>query len=123
MLGAAAAEHTHTHRAELLCSVRLRQNPHNVHEWHKRVKIFEDRDAPDKAHSIMLCYVVLYCIVLYWEAGYDERRRRAMPKEQDQAPPPALGRTPPGGPRSCASASSLSVSPGVLAVCLCRGEC
>jgi len=35
-------------RAELLCSVRLRQNPHNVHEWHKRVKIFEEQDAPDK---------------------------------------------------------------------------
>jgi len=35
-------------RAELLCSVRLRQNPHSVHEWHRRVKIFEDQDAPDK---------------------------------------------------------------------------
>ena len=35
-------------RSELLCSVRLRQNPHNVHEWHKRVKIFEEQDAPDK---------------------------------------------------------------------------
>jgi pre-mRNA-splicing factor SYF1 len=35
-------------RAELLCSVRLRQNPHNVHEWHKRVKIFQEQDAADK---------------------------------------------------------------------------
>jgi pre-mRNA-splicing factor SYF1 len=35
-------------RAELLCSVRLRQNPHNVHEWHKRVKIFQEQDASDK---------------------------------------------------------------------------
>ena len=27
-------------RPELLSSVVLRQNPHNVHEWHKRVKLF-----------------------------------------------------------------------------------
>lgn len=25
----------------LLSSVMLRQNPHNVHEWHKRVKLFQ----------------------------------------------------------------------------------
>ena len=25
------------------CSVLLRQNPHNVHEWHKRVKLFEGK--------------------------------------------------------------------------------
>lgn len=30
-----------TRRPELLSSVMLRQNPHNVHEWHKRVKLFE----------------------------------------------------------------------------------
>ncbi len=28
-------------RPELLSSVMLRQNPHNVGEWHKRVKLFE----------------------------------------------------------------------------------
>lgn len=28
-------------RPELLSSVMLRQNPHNVHEWHKRVKLFQ----------------------------------------------------------------------------------
>ena len=27
-------------RPVLLSSVMLRQNPHNVHEWHKRVKLF-----------------------------------------------------------------------------------
>jgi len=27
-------------RPILLSSVMLRQNPHNVHEWHKRVKLF-----------------------------------------------------------------------------------
>lgn len=24
----------------MLSSVMLRQNPHNVHEWHKRIKLF-----------------------------------------------------------------------------------
>jgi hypothetical protein len=28
-------------RPELLSSVMLRQNPHSVHEWHKRAKLFE----------------------------------------------------------------------------------
>ena len=28
-------------RPLLLNSVLLRQNPHNVHEWHKRVKLYE----------------------------------------------------------------------------------
>ena len=27
----------------LICSVLLRQNPHNVHEWHKRVKLYEGK--------------------------------------------------------------------------------
>lgn len=26
--------------------MRLRQNPHSVHEWHRRVKIFEDQVHP-----------------------------------------------------------------------------
>lgn len=33
--------HTHSRRPELLSAVMLRQNPHNVAEWHKRVKLFE----------------------------------------------------------------------------------
>jgi pre-mRNA-splicing factor SYF1 len=32
-------------------SVLLRQNPHNVHEWQKRVKLF--KDDPRKA---VMCY-------------------------------------------------------------------
>uniref|UniRef100_A0A452IPG3 Pre-mRNA-splicing factor SYF1 n=1 Tax=Gopherus agassizii TaxID=38772 RepID=A0A452IPG3_9SAUR len=32
-----------TRRPLLLNSVLLRQNPHNVHEWHKRVKLFEGK--------------------------------------------------------------------------------
>lgn len=38
-------------RPELLSSVMLRQNPHNVHEWHKRAKIFSS-DPPKQ----ILCY-------------------------------------------------------------------
>lgn len=30
-------------RPELVSSVMLRQNPHNVHEWHKRIKLFNDK--------------------------------------------------------------------------------
>ena len=30
-------------RPLLLNSVLLRQNPHNVHEWHKRVKLFDGK--------------------------------------------------------------------------------
>lgn len=30
-------------RLLLLNSVLLRQNPHNVHEWHKRIKLYEDK--------------------------------------------------------------------------------
>lgn len=29
-------------RPELLSSVMLRQNPHSVHEWHKRVHLFQN---------------------------------------------------------------------------------
>lgn len=36
----ARLEHLMTRRPFLLSSVKLRQNPHNVHEWHKRVKLF-----------------------------------------------------------------------------------
>lgn len=32
-----------TRRPLLLNSVLLRQNPHNVHEWHKRVKLYEGK--------------------------------------------------------------------------------
>ena len=37
----ARLEHLMERRPELLSSVMLRQNPHAVHEWHKRVKLFE----------------------------------------------------------------------------------
>ena len=36
----ARLEHLIERRPELLSSVMLRQNPHAVHEWHKRVKLF-----------------------------------------------------------------------------------
>eukprot|EP00300_Choanocystis_sp_HF-7_P017933 c19881_g1_i1.p1 GENE.c19881_g1_i1~~c19881_g1_i1.p1 ORF type:complete len:933 (-),score=253.19 c19881_g1_i1:48-2846(-) len=34
-------EHLTNNRPQLLNSVLLRQNPHNVHEWHKRARLFE----------------------------------------------------------------------------------
>lgn len=37
----------------LLSSVLLRQNPHNVKEWHKRVAIFEEGENKDLAKVIM----------------------------------------------------------------------
>lgn len=37
----ARLEHLMDRRPELLSSVLLRQNPHNVHEWHKRVEIYK----------------------------------------------------------------------------------
>lgn len=36
----ARLEHLMGRRPELLSSVMLRQNPHNVHEWHKRARLF-----------------------------------------------------------------------------------
>uniref|UniRef100_A0A1A9WIW5 Suppressor of forked domain-containing protein n=1 Tax=Glossina brevipalpis TaxID=37001 RepID=A0A1A9WIW5_9MUSC len=44
-------EHLMERRLLLLNSVLLRQNPHNVHEWHKRVKLYED-----KPHEIINTY-------------------------------------------------------------------
>lgn len=41
MVRLARLEYTIARRPELLNSVMLRQNPHNVAEWHKRVKLFE----------------------------------------------------------------------------------
>ncbi len=37
----ARLEYLMERRPELLSSVMLRQNPHNVHEWHKRAKLFQ----------------------------------------------------------------------------------
>lgn len=41
----ARLEHLMNRRPELVSSVLLRQNPHNVHEWHKRVRLFKDNPA------------------------------------------------------------------------------
>lgn len=40
-------------RPLLLNSVLLRQNPHNVHEWHKRVKLYEGN--PRQVSVARLC--------------------------------------------------------------------
>jgi pre-mRNA-splicing factor SYF1 len=47
----ARLEHLMERRPELLSSVVLRQNPHNVHEWHKRARLF----AANPTKQI-LCY-------------------------------------------------------------------
>lgn len=50
-------------RPLLLNSVLLRQNPHHVHEWHKRVALHQgrprevcDSPAPSKPHPILACH-------------------------------------------------------------------
>lgn len=65
-------------RPELLSSVILRQNPHNVAEWHKRVKLFKNNPGkqiltyteavktvdPDKAmgklHTLWVAFAKFY---------------------------------------------------------------
>ena len=42
-------------RPRLLSLVLLRQNPHNVHEWHKRVKVHRLDSAPPPAHTHTPC--------------------------------------------------------------------
>lgn len=37
-------------RLLLLNSVLLRQNPHNVAEWHKRIKLYEGQPHEVKKH-------------------------------------------------------------------------
>lgn len=74
----ARLEHLMERRPELLSSVMLRQNPHNVHEWHKRAKLFAANPTkqilcyteavktvdPDKAtgkpHSLWVSFAKLY---------------------------------------------------------------
>jgi pre-mRNA-splicing factor SYF1 len=41
----AVLENLMERRPELVSSVLLRQNPHNVHEWHKRAKLFAENPA------------------------------------------------------------------------------
>jgi pre-mRNA-splicing factor SYF1 len=41
----ARLEHLMNRRPKLVNSVVLRQNPHNVEQWHRRVKIFEGKWA------------------------------------------------------------------------------
>lgn len=45
-------EHLMERRQLLLNSVLLRQNPHNVEEWHKRIKIYEGK--PHEVETLFL---------------------------------------------------------------------
>lgn len=74
----ARLEHLMERRPELLSSVVLRQNPHNVGEWHKRAKLFaadpakqilayteavktvDPTKAVGKVHSLWLAFAKLY---------------------------------------------------------------
>lgn len=46
----ARLEYLMDRRQEMLSSVKLRQNPHNVHEWHKRIRLFHK--DPEKVVEI-----------------------------------------------------------------------
>ena len=74
----ARLEHLIERHPELLSSVVLRQNPHNVHEWHKRVKLFPNNpgrqiqtyteavrtvsveEATGKPHSLWCAFAKFY---------------------------------------------------------------
>lgn len=43
-------------RPLLLNSVLLRQNPHNVHEWHKRVKLYEGNPRQVSFSPFSVCF-------------------------------------------------------------------
>jgi hypothetical protein len=87
-------------RPELLSSVLLRQNPHNVYEWHKRVEIYK------KAENLQR---VIYT--------YAEAVKTVEPKKATGARPSASrplhkrasssGRTP--VPQSTAAAAAAAV--------------
>lgn len=84
-------------RPELLSSVILRQNPHNVAEWHKRVRLFKDNPArqiltyteavktvdPDKAtgklHTLWVAFAKFY------EGHGDEANARVIFDKATQA--------------------------------------
>lgn len=50
-------------RLLLLNSVLLRQNPHNVAEWHKRIKLYEGQPHEVKKHAK---FIDDYIFVLYY---------------------------------------------------------
>lgn len=57
-------------RLLLLNSVLLRQNPHNVAEWHKRVKLYEGQPHEVKKYyarftDIYLCFILLYLVYIF----------------------------------------------------------
>lgn len=54
-------------RPLLLNSVLLRQNPHNVHEWHKRVKLYEGNPRQVSFKSFSKCCFYWHCakVIIY----------------------------------------------------------
>ncbi|KAK4733500.1 hypothetical protein R3W88_007761 [Solanum pinnatisectum] len=61
----ARLEHLMDRRPELANSVLLRQNPHNVEQWHRRVKLFEGNPTKQiltcgEAHTLWVAFAKLY---------------------------------------------------------------
>jgi pre-mRNA-splicing factor SYF1 len=96
-------------RPELVSSVMLRQNPHNVHEWLKRVKLFEGKptkqiltfteavktvdlaQAVGKPHTLWVAFASFYeshgdvanARVIYEKAVQVKRPPFSIPTPQD----------------------------------------
>lgn len=65
--GLARLEELTASRPELLSSVMLRQNPHNVHEWHKRAGLYKELNDPAK---VVECYTKAVKKVDPWRATH-----------------------------------------------------
>jgi hypothetical protein len=78
------------HRPQLLSLVLLRQNPHNVYEWHKRAKVrarFVTRLHGRVRHSVAICgQLLLFCDQSMREKAWRSRKRGAL---ATRAPYPA----------------------------------
>lgn len=89
-------------RPLLLNSVLLRQNPHNVHEWHKRVKLYEgnprqvsfcpfsvcffDRDSAHTIHGSIKFNKLLHLILLQIINTYTEAVQTVDPMKATGKP-------------------------------------
>ena len=86
-------------RPVLLSSVMLRQNPHNVHEWHKRVKLFKGEPTKQiltytEAVKTVSCEKavgklhILWCaFAKFYEYHGDLDNARVIFKKATQVPP------------------------------------
>ena len=85
-------------RAELLSSVLLRQNPHNVHEWLKRASLFEGQPAKiihtfatavktvDPHRALGKPQSLWLAFALFYEANSDVKNARVILRKATQQP-------------------------------------